>query len=92
GRHLWRLLKPRFRWKMLRSNAVSLYGWDSLLAGTAWPGRRIGQGLAEVIRATSQQHEIGLHAWDHFAWQSWAGVWPTERLSAEILRGVEALA
>ncbi|WP_168403335.1 4-deoxy-4-formamido-L-arabinose-phosphoundecaprenol deformylase [Erwinia amylovora] len=92
GRHLWRLLKPRFLWKMLRSNAVSLYGWDILLAGTAWPGRRIGQGLAEVIRATSQQHEIGLHAWDHFAWQTWAGVWPTERLSAEILRGVEALA
>lgn len=91
GRHLWRLLKPHNVKKMLRSQAASMYGWNILLAGTAWPGKAIGEGLANIIRRTAENHEWGLHAWDHFAWQTWAGIWPHNKLLQQMTQGCNAL-
>jgi undecaprenyl phosphate-alpha-L-ara4FN deformylase len=93
GRHLWRLLRPAFLWKMLRTRAASLYGWDILLKGTFWPGPIIGEKLSSIIRsAFDAGHEIGLHAWDHYAWQAHMHVMDEEALYGEINKAYDLLA
>ena len=92
GRHLWRLLRPAFLWKMLRTSATSLYGWDILLKGTFWPGPVIGKKLAPVIRAAFDAgHEVGLHAWDHYTWQAKIDTMARHAIEDCLRRGEEML-
>ncbi len=92
GRNLWRLLRPSFLKKMLRSNATRLYGWDILLKGTFWPGPNIAEKLGSVIReAADAGHEVGLHAWDHYAWQTHLETMDGEEIYDALDRGMESL-
>ena len=92
GRHLWRLLKPAFLWKMLRTNAAGLYGPEIVLMGTAWPGPRIGRRCAGVIKAcVAAGHEFGFHAWDHHRSQAKLMEMTEDQQREELRRGVDFL-
>ena len=92
GRHLWRLLRPAFLLKMLRTRAASLYGWEILLRGTFWPGPDIGVLCADQIRQIDTEgHEVGLHAWDHQRWQAKVQKLGAAELQRELDRGQQRL-
>ncbi len=93
GRHLRRLIRPAFLVKMLRSNAPSLYGWEILLRGTLWSGPVIGERLGPIIRTAAEAgHEVGLHAWDHHAWQVRIERMNAAAVQVDLRRGFERLA
>ena len=92
GRHLWRLLKPAFLIKMLRTRAASLYGWDILIRGTIWPGPVIGKKCsAQICEAARAGHETGLHAWDHHKWQKMIERMDETEIYREIQKGFNLL-
>lgn len=93
GRNLWRLLRPAFFMKMLRSKAASLYGWDILFKGTFWPGPLIGERAeSEIRQAAAAGHEIGFHAWDHHRWQTKIDSLTQNEIEHDCRRGIERLA
>ncbi len=92
GRNIWRLFRPEFLGKMWRTKATKLYGWDILLRGTFWRGPLIGKRLGHLFKAAaSEGHELGLHAWDHYRWQTHIGRMASEAIYRDLLQGVEII-
>ncbi len=75
GRAIRRVFTQKgFLKKMLRSNAVSLYGPKTMLYGTLLPSPLIGKNLKTTIRSVATAgHEIGIHGWDHVRWHDQLG-------------------
>ena len=71
GRAVFRIFRKKgFLKKMLRTNALKLYGIKTLLRGTLLPAPLIGgsfPGLARAIEA--EGHELGIHGYHHVEWQ-----------------------
>jgi undecaprenyl phosphate-alpha-L-ara4FN deformylase len=70
GRAIRRIFTQKgFLKKMLRSNAVSLYGPKTMMYGTLLPSPLIGKKLAPIIKSVEAAgHEVGVHGWDHIRW------------------------
>lgn len=71
GRAILQLIKnPLFLKKMMRTNAVSLYGWKTALYGTLLSAPMIALSFPEIVREIiAEGHEVQFHAWDHRRWQ-----------------------
>ena len=76
--------KRGFLRKMLRSRAVSLYGFPTVLYGTFLASPMIGERCAAQIREAARAgHEIGVHGWDHVGWHDHLDRWPEEKIREE---------
>jgi undecaprenyl phosphate-alpha-L-ara4FN deformylase len=71
GRAALQLIKnPLFLKKMMRTNAVGLYGWKTALYGTLLPAPMIALSFPEIVNdIIAAGHEVQFHAWDHRRWQ-----------------------
>lgn len=71
GRAALQLIKnPLFLKKMMRTNALSLYGWKTALYGTLLPAPMIALSFPQIVKEIiAAGHEVQFHAWDHRRWQ-----------------------
>lgn len=73
GRAIRRVLRPGFLSKVRRTSVVSHYGIRTLLYGTLLPGPRIARRCGDLMREVARRgFEVGVHAYDHVAWQDGA--------------------
>jgi peptidoglycan/xylan/chitin deacetylase (PgdA/CDA1 family) len=70
GKAVFRFFTRRgFLKKMLRSNAVGMYGLRTALSGTLLPARQIARSFPGHFRTiTAEGHEAGIHGYDHVRW------------------------
>ncbi|MEN6473459.1 MAG: polysaccharide deacetylase family protein [Syntrophaceae bacterium] len=91
GLALIQLLRPRFLWKMLRTNAPGTYGLKTALYGTLLRPPLIGLKFPDAVRQLGQLgHEVACHAWDHRLWQDWLPYLSTGAMHAWFEKMVDA--
>jgi len=56
--------------KMLRTNALRMYGIKTALSGTILPAPLIWKECLSILKDIQKDgHEIGIHSWNHRLWQ-----------------------
>lgn len=70
GRAIRRVFRAGFMQKVGRSSVLEHYGLKTLLYGTVLPGPDIGRkARREMLAVRDAGFEVGVHCWDHVAWQ-----------------------
>ncbi|WP_028450029.1 polysaccharide deacetylase family protein [Chitinibacter tainanensis] len=91
GRALKRVFRPGFLRKVSRTSVLSHYGWRTLLYGVLLPGPDIGRQGAAILQQVQQAgFEVGIHCWDHVAWQdqvpTQTSAWTARQLESAVMR------
>ena len=70
GKAIRRIFRKGFLTKMLRTKAPSTYGFKTMMYGTILPAPHIVEpNPMPFLRAIKENHECGIHCWDHVYWQ-----------------------
>jgi undecaprenyl phosphate-alpha-L-ara4FN deformylase len=94
GRALLRVFTRKgFLRKMLRTNAVRLYGVSTMFSGTLLPAKLVGAGLPGLLREIEAAgHEVGVHGWNHVRWHDRLFTMSRDDVRGELRRAREAYA
>ena len=86
GKAIRRLFTRRgFATKMLRSNAVRLYGLRTALYGTLLPAPPIARSFPGLLhRIAAEGHELGVHGHDHVYWHDYAALASEAAVAREV--------
>lgn len=90
GRAIRRALRPGFLRKVGRTSVLEHYGLKTLLYGTVLPGPDIGRkARGEMLAVRDAGFEVGVHCWDHVAWQDGVAQADAAWTLAEMSRAME---
>ncbi len=84
GKAIRRVFRPGFLKKVGRTNVAGNYGLRTLLNGTLLPAPMIARRNEGVLKSVRDAgFAVGIHCWDHFAWQDYLHRWDVERTREE---------
>jgi peptidoglycan/xylan/chitin deacetylase (PgdA/CDA1 family) len=90
GRAIRRVFRRGFARKVARTSVLEHYGLRTLLYGTLLPGPDIGARCAGIIAGVrTAGFEVGVHSWDHVAWQDRVAGADARWTEAEMRRACE---
>jgi undecaprenyl phosphate-alpha-L-ara4FN deformylase len=92
GKAVRRVLRNRgFLGKMLRTRALTTYGWRTVLSGTLLPARPVALGFPNLLRELRQRgFEVGVHGYDHVRWHDEIDSLGEQGIRAELEDAFEA--
>jgi len=90
GRAIRRVFRPGFLSKVSRTSVLEHYGLRTLMYGTLLPGPDIARHAGAQMRAVRDAgFEVGVHCYDHVAWQDFLEQRDTDWAARQMRRAVE---